>query len=308
MQEHGISVVIPCYNAAAFLREAIESVISQDYAGPLEVLVADDDSSDGSREIAESFGPPVRVLLKPPESKRGAAAARNRCIRAATQPLVAFLDADDLYMPGHLNALAEVMMARPELGLVYDKGYDFDSSSGQILNPRFSEPHEPRTTPDKLLLDQCFGPGDVMVRRSMFDRVGLFDESLWHVEDHDMWLRIIEAFPAAYVPFDGFRYRQHAGQASNNPEIWRQGKRVLSRAVARYPYSRTTVRKRRAVLAYRLALAAHEAHRPAVATMLFAKAGILDPFRAIQEMRRWAATTSRRAIRSMWQLSRRPTD
>ena len=291
----GVSVIIPCYNAAAFLHETLESVISQEYPGPLEVLVADDDSTDGSREIAESFGPPVRVLPKPPEAKRGVAAARNRCIRAATQPLVAFLDADDLYMPGHLNALAEVMMARPELGLVYDRGFDFDSSSGQILNRRFSEPHEPRTTPDKLLLDQCFGTGDVMVRRSVFDRVGLFDESLRHGEDHDMWLRIVEVFSAAYVPFDGFRYRQHAKQAIKNLALWRQGEWVLAKAVARYPYSRTAVRKRRAVLAYRMALAAQQAHRPAVATMLFAKAGILDPFRAIQEMRRWAGRFVRRA-------------
>ena len=302
----GVSVVIPCYNAAKYLSETLTSVLSQDYPGPLEVLVADDDSSDGSRVIAESFGAPVRVLPKPPESKRGAAVARNRCIQAATQPLVAFLDADDLYMPGHLNALAEVMSARPELGLVYDRGYDVDSN-GEILRPRFSEPHEPRTTPDKLLLEQCFGTGEVMVRRSVFDRVGLFDESLRHSEDHDMWLRIVEAFPAAYVPFGGFMYRQHAKQATKNLALWHQGERVLGSAVARYPYSRTAVRKRRAVLAYRMALAAQQAHRPAVATMLFAKAGVLDPFRAIQEMGRWAATTSRRAMRSMWQLSRRPT-
>lgn len=291
----GISVVIPCYNAAAFLRETLESVISQDYAGPLEILVADDDSTDDSREIAESYGPPVRVLPKPPESNRGVAVARNRCIRAATQPLVTFLDADDLYMPGHLKALAEVMMARPELGLVYDRGYDFDSSSGQILNPRFPEPHEPRTTPDKLLLDQCFGTGQVMVRRSVFDRVGLFDEPLRHGEDHDMWLRIVEAFPAGYVPFDGFRYRQHAKQATKNLALWQQGERVLARAVARYPYSRTAIRKRRAVLAYRMALAAQQSHRPGVATMLFAKAGTLDPFRAIQEMGHLAGRLIRRA-------------
>ncbi len=280
----GISVVIPCYNAAAFLRETLESVISQDYAGPLEVLVADDDSTDGSREIAESFGPQVRVLPKPPESKRGAAVARNRCIRAATQPLVAFLDADDLYMPGHLKALAEVMMARPELGLVYDRGYDFDSASGQILNPRFSEPHRPRTTADELAIETCFGTGQVMVRRSVYDRVGLCDESLRHSEDADMWLRILEQFPADYVPFDGFMYRQHENQKSLKPTLWVDAEKVFRNARKRYPYRWRTIRKRNAVFAYHFSELALREGRYVRAAYFLGKAGVLDPIRAGQEV------------------------
>lgn len=97
----GVSVVIPCYNAARYIREAIQSVLDQQYDGPLEVLVGEDGSTDNSREIAESFGPPVRVLCDPNGVNRGMSAVRNRCISAAAHSLIAFLDADDYWLPGH---------------------------------------------------------------------------------------------------------------------------------------------------------------------------------------------------------------
>lgn len=281
----GVSVVIPCFNAGRYMRETLASVLAQDCPGPLEVLVADDDSSDGSRQIAESFGSQIRVLPKPPGAKRGAAVARNRCLRSATQPYLAFLDADDLWMPGHLHALAETLTSRPELGLVYDRGYDVDSS-GRVLNPRFREPHEPRTTPDKLMLEQCFGTGQVMVRRSVFETVGLFDESLRHCEDHDMWLRILEAFPAAYVPFDGFLYRQHESQKSLKPTLWEDAARVFVRACQRYPYRPETRRKRSAVLAFRFSQIALRERRYLAAASSLGRAIALDMPRAYGEARR----------------------
>jgi len=284
----GVSVVIPCYNAAKYLRETLDSVLAQDYEGPLEVLVADDGSTDGSPEIVKSYGPPVQLLPKPPDVDRAASIARNRCLRAATQPLVAFLDADDLWFPGHLSALAKVMHERPDLGLVFDKRYYMSEDGSTLWGP--DPPTYPsEVTPDYLLLACQFGPGQVMVRRSVFDRVGLSDESLRHSEEYDLWLRIVEVFPAAHVPNDGFKYRQHPTQKSLKPTLWTEAARVFEKARRRYPYRRSTIRKRRAVLAYRFAQIAQREGRYVRAGCLMLKAAALDPSRALQELARRAS-------------------
>src|SRR5438876_11081070 len=109
----GVSVVIPCYNAAAHLRACVASALAQDGVGAVEVLGGDDGSADASRRIAESFGPPVRVLGHAGGRNRGVSATRNLCLRAALRPLVAFLDADDLWLPGHLAALVRALDEAP---------------------------------------------------------------------------------------------------------------------------------------------------------------------------------------------------
>src|SRR5262249_59293001 len=94
-----ISVVIPCYNGARFLRETLASVLAQTLP-PLEVLVIDDGSTDDSGAVAESFGPPVRVIRQP---NQGESVARNRGIEEAKGEWVGFLDADDLWNPDKLE-------------------------------------------------------------------------------------------------------------------------------------------------------------------------------------------------------------
>src|SRR5439155_17984530 len=98
----GVSVIMPCYNAAAFLRGSLQSALAQCYAGAMEIIVADDGSTDDSRAIAASFAPRVRLVEHPGRHNRGVAAARNLALQAAQQPIVAFLDADDQWLLGHL--------------------------------------------------------------------------------------------------------------------------------------------------------------------------------------------------------------
>ena len=278
----GVSVVIPCYNAARFIRETLDSILTQNYGGPLEVLVADDGSTDGSADVVASYGPPVRLLMRGPHEERSASHSRNRCLQAATQPLVAFLDADDLFMPGHLVHLAEALTRRPELGFVYDKGY-YVSADGSGLSPIFAEPHRPRVTPDDLLVENCIVPAAVVVRREVFARVGLFDEELRHAEDHDMWLRILEAYPAEHVSAYGFKYRIHEGQKSLKPALWTSAALVLAKACRRYPYHRSSIRRRKAVLAFRFSQAAFAERRYLRGLCRLVKAALLDPPRGAQQ-------------------------
>lgn len=280
----GVSVVIPCYNAAQYLRDALDSVFAQEYEGPLEVLVGDDGSTDGSREIAESWGAPVRVLQKPLSAPQGAAAARNRCILAAVQPLVAFLDADDLWLPGHLATLAKFMYTHPQLGLVYDQAFFGAKDGKRIIAPHAPPPRRHLLTPDSLLL-RCIFPGSVMVRRCVFESVGYFDETLKQSEDHDMWLRIVEAFEARFVPHDGSFYRMNSTQTTRNAcELWSTASVVLDRASQRHPYSRRALRKRRAVIAYRFGQLAWYRRQFLQCAWMLTKAALFDPIRATWEL------------------------
>ena len=278
----GVSVVIPCYNAAKYIREAIDSVLAQQYGGSLEILVSDDGSDDGSYEMAKSYGPPVRVVEKPPEVKRGASFSLNRGIRNATQPLLAILAADDVFLPGHLNAVATVLTHRRDLGLVYDNGY-LASPDLKVFQPILPEPHRPCRTADDLLPAQTFGACSVIVRREIFDEIGVFDETLRHAEDYDMWLRILEKHPAEYVPIFGFKYRQHSSQKSLKPTLWEDAELVFQNACRRYPYSPSSIRKRKAVLSYRFSQIAFQENRFVRGVCLLLKAASLDPQRAIRE-------------------------
>jgi len=161
-----VSVVIPAYNAAEFLADALLSVRRQDHA-PLEIIVVDDGSTDTTPQLIARLGADVISL---PQVNRGPAAARNRGLQEARGEIIAFLDADDVWPEGTLARQLASLAARPEA----------DVALG-------------RTT----LLgapDSWFVPllGSAVFRRSVFNRVGHFDETLRYSEDHDWFLRARE--------------------------------------------------------------------------------------------------------------------
>jgi glycosyltransferase involved in cell wall biosynthesis len=153
------SVVIPAYNAGAYLEEAIRSVLEQEYR-PLEVIVVDDGSADRTAEVARSFGPPVRVLVQP---HTGAGAARNAGAAVARGAWLAFLDADDLWMPHVLARLANLLAGDPQLDMVYGQVVEFREIGGAVVE-------KPPAT--GLLA------GATLLRKSLFDRVGWFGVGL----------------------------------------------------------------------------------------------------------------------------------
>jgi glycosyltransferase involved in cell wall biosynthesis len=280
----GVSVIIPCYNGGRYLRAAIECALGQGYPGPLEVLVGDDGSTDDSPAVAASFGAAVTVLRHPGGANRGLPATRNLCIREARHPLIAPLDADDLWLPGHLLALARALAAAPEAMLAYDNGYYMDAQ-GRRYGSRYVG--TPSLDPETLLLNFCLLPSGVLVRKQAFEEVGLFDESLRYGEDLDMWLRITENFPIRYVPIDGFLYRQHGGQMSRSAEVlWTYTQEVVRRAGARYPYRRAAIRRKMGVLSYRLSQHAFRQRRLWRAAGHLGAAALWDPGRALGELGR----------------------
>jgi glycosyltransferase involved in cell wall biosynthesis len=175
-----LSVIIPCYNAARFLREAVASVLSQRYA-PLEILVADDGSTDATPEIAPSLAPEVRYLR---QDNRGPSSARNLALRQARGELIAFLDADDLWPEGKLELQVGRLLQDPALDVVSGRVRYVELAGGQIPDLRFEGP-------DHALPGIHIGAA--VYRRRAFNVVGSFDETLRYSEDHDWFLRAREA-------------------------------------------------------------------------------------------------------------------
>jgi glycosyltransferase involved in cell wall biosynthesis len=153
-----ISVMMPAHDAAPYIAEAIESVLSQGEA-QLEVVVVDDGSIDGTAEVAESFGAPVRVTR---QEQRGEAAARNACLRMARGSVFAFLDADDIWPPGKLERQLKALKD-PEVDLVFGHQQQFRSPELGSDVPRFAGEGEVVRSPLA---------GSMMVSREVFDRVG----------------------------------------------------------------------------------------------------------------------------------------
>ena len=183
MSTFNISVLIPAYNAGPYLAAAIESVLQQTVR-PAEVNVADDNSTDRTAEVARAFGDRVNFQSRPPGAERGVSAGRNHAIGLARGDWLAFLDADDLWTPRKL----EWQCAAAETG---DAEIIFGGVE-QFISPELGRADQLRLAPP---LDTTAVPhaGTMLVRREVFERIGLFDEALKMSEFIDWFARARDA-------------------------------------------------------------------------------------------------------------------
>jgi glycosyltransferase involved in cell wall biosynthesis len=184
-----VSVIIPTYNRAWILQEAVESVLDQDFEG-FELIVVDDGSTDETAAILDGYGDRLTVIHS---SNRGVSAARNTGIRAAAGRLIAFLDSDDLWLPGKLAEQVTYLEDHPRRMICQSE--EIWIRNGVRVNParRHRKPSGDIFEPS---LERCLvSPSAVMLRRSLLDEVGLFDEQLPACEDYDLWLRVACRWP-----------------------------------------------------------------------------------------------------------------
>lgn len=235
-------MIIPVFNREMYLGEAIQSVLDQKYDGPLEIIVSDDGSTDGSLQVAANCGDGVRVVRKPARcSNRGASGARNRGLAAVTQPYVAFLDSDDFYLPNHLDRVATVLQGQPQLGFVFARMLQMREQNGC----RFFAPWTRRNLQSRDVLHPVVsGPYVVhtnvfLFRREVFGTVGLFNEEYSNGEDGDLWMRISERYRGAFADHYGAVYRiAHGGAQLTNPErLKRCAVKLFAEALSRYGQS-----------------------------------------------------------------------
>ena len=180
-----VSVIIATFNRGWILSEAVDSVLSQDYA-PFELIVIDDGSTDDTAAILNDYADSrLRVHFQP---NRGVSAARNRGIAQSAGELIAFLDSDDLWLPGKLSA--QVQFFQDHSNALICQTEEIWIRNKVRVNPknRHQKPSGDIFIPSLALC--LVSPSAVMIRRSLLDEVGLFDESLPACEDYDLWLRI----------------------------------------------------------------------------------------------------------------------
>jgi glycosyltransferase involved in cell wall biosynthesis len=211
-----VSVIIPTYNRAGYLREALESVFKQSSA-PWEVIVVDDGSTDETRQVVENAPGTVRYLE---QEHRGVAAARNLGLDSATGDVIAWLDSDDIWDPDFLATVVPLLVQNDGLDGVYS-GITMIDANGKAL--RTVVRVEPPEQLHKALSHSNFlATPSVVVRKRCYDCVGSFDEELRIAEDADMWLRLSRQFRLEGLAQSLVRIRVHDSNLMSDAEAFRE--------------------------------------------------------------------------------------
>lgn len=220
-----VSCIVPVYNGARFIAEAIASILAQDWR-PIEVIVVDDGSTDTTPEILAGFGAPVRVIR---QDNAGPVVARNRGIAAATGEFLSFLDADDTWVPGKLGRQVGFLLAEPALGFCVGQVQNFWEDEVADEGERLGDSVRARPIAG-------YVTGTLVVRREVAGRVGPFDVSLAHGDSADWFQRAAQlGVRGELLPEVLLRRRLHL---ANRSRVHAQGSRdeflrLLKRAVDR---------------------------------------------------------------------------
>lgn len=238
MSEFRVSAIIPAYNNAAYVADAVKSVLAQTYP-PSEVIVVDDGSTDGTRLVLEPFRDLIRYIY---QENRGEPAARNTGMRHASFDYIAFLDADDLWMPRKLELQKKYLEEHPNVPFIYTDASTFDENG--VIDASIKVRYNlelPEGNIFRALFDETlFGSGSVVFHKRCVDKVGCFDEDFRIGSDYEMWLRIARHFEVGCVDEPLMMYRQHSsmstrglGRALCNGVPWEAA--VVQKIVHLYP-------------------------------------------------------------------------
>ena len=239
-----VTVVIPTFNRANFVRQAIESVLQQRFQD-YELIVVDDGSTDGTRAVIESLGPRVRYLY---QSNQGAAAARNFGVRHARAPWIAFQDSDDLCAPDHLESLYGYVRDHPDCGMVFGNGTYLDGPqhNRNTIIPAKKSRHLEATG---VTLQDLFAKSIVrlqasIILKSAYDAVGGMDDSLRICHDLDLFFRLSMRVPIKYLDRTVFFYRKHDSNISGNEELRvMENIKVIEKFLNDFPEARDLIGK-----------------------------------------------------------------
>jgi hypothetical protein len=211
MGQPQVSVVLPVWNGERYLRAAIESVLAQDFPD-FELIVIDDGSTDGTAEILRSFTGEPRLIVRT-QPNAGIVGARNAGLRAAGAEFIAFLDADDIALPGRLSKQLAFLRAHPEVAAV-GTAITHISAEGVVLRTQVF-PSGARRTAAALRISCALAQPSVMLRREAALGVGGYRETFRQgAEDYDLWLRLSERHAMDNLPEALTLYRIHGASAT----------------------------------------------------------------------------------------------
>jgi glycosyltransferase involved in cell wall biosynthesis len=194
-----LSVIIPTYNRAGFLEEALQSVLNQTYFESVprddwDLIVIDDGSTDSTRQCVKSFGPGVDYHFMP---RSGVSAARNRGLSLAEGEFIAFLDSDDLWKPEKIDEQMTYMRSHPDAVVCCTE--EIWIRNGKFVNPKKKHRKFSGKIFDKVLPLCLLSLSSALFRKQMFKKIGNFDESLPACEDYDLGIRIAAHYPMAFL-------------------------------------------------------------------------------------------------------------
>lgn len=261
-----VSIIMPVHDAQATLGDSIRSVLAQDYP-EWELLIVDDGSTDNSVAIAlEAAERDARIRVLS-QDNRGPSVARNLGLRHATGEVIAFLDADDLWQHDKLATHISLFSFRPEIEMSFARIQPIDVD-GKPCARRSRMPQGPLALEDLLASNPACTSSNLVVRRSLLDRIGGFDERLHHAEDQELMIRAlmrgarIEAINCTLV-----RYRVSPSSASANLEAMLSGWQRMVEALPGLDGS--TLARARATYHYYLARQALRTRRPLGETIAY---------------------------------------
>jgi len=246
-----VSVVITCHNEERTIEQAVRSVVAQTaFDSVAEIIVVDDGSRDGSRVVLEQLAGEIEKLRIIETAGLGPSAARNRALREANGELVALLDGDDFWTPEKLELQLPAFVRSGNIGLVYGDFVDFsrgDATDGRIITVRRFDPESSHHLRDYFVHDGPIMPSTAVIRRSVFEDVGLFDESLRLGEDTEFSLRVAEKWRFCHVPGAFTFKRRHTGQVSMRLDAFLPNAGHVTQHVAsEHPELRSLVARRMA--------------------------------------------------------------
>ena len=189
-----VSVIIPTYNRLPMLKEAVDSVLAQDFED-FELIIADDGSNDGTADEIKEYGGRVRFLQH--SENKGVSATRNRGILNARGKYIAFLDSDDLWVRGKLKIQVAFLDENPHYPLCYTD--EIWVRKGKRVNPMHKHAKYSGWIFERCLPLCIISPSSAVMRKTLFSKVGLFDEALPVCEDYDFWLRVSIRFPIFFI-------------------------------------------------------------------------------------------------------------
>lgn len=213
-----VSVIVPAYNVADYIGDALNSVLAQTFTN-YEIIVINDGSPD-TEALEKVLAPYMSRIVYLKQENRGVSAARNTGIKTARGSLIAFLDGDDTWLPHYLEVQVPRIQADPTIDVLYPNVIMFGDSSEAGEEFMTICPSNGEVTFERLLLQECNVSNCSIARRETIIRAGLFDESLRSVEDFDLWLRVIKQGSRIVYHRDVLaRYRRRQGSLTANP-IW----------------------------------------------------------------------------------------
>ena len=241
-----VSVIIPTYNSAQYLTAAIESVLQQTFKD-FEVLVIDDGSTDNTSEIIKEFGDSVRYIY---QENQGVSVARNTGIKNSKVKYVAFLDADDVWMPTKLEKQITAIKENPTSKACYTEyiSVSSDMKPQELRRMRC----EDDILSNLLLRGNVIGPpSSVLVERELIEELGGFDSNLSLSADWEMWIRLASVTEWTFVKEPLFMYRQHSLSMGRNTKLLEEDTvRLLEKSFAMPHLSNELKARRNAAYAY----------------------------------------------------------